>query len=123
VRILVPDKSDVLLVGPAGRSYDQQLLAVGIRIFEYLPSMLHAKTMVIDAQLALVGSANIDIRSFRLNFEVGALIEDPDVAATLRERFTGQLRQSREVTLPMIRGWSFMKRLQHGAARLFSPLL
>lgn len=123
VRILVPEKSDVLLVGPAGRSYYQQLLAVGIRIFEYLPSMLHAKTMVIDAQLALVGSANIDIRSFRLNFEMGALIEDPQVAATLRERFADQLRQSREITLPMIRSWSFMKRLQHGAARLFSPVL
>ena len=123
VRILVPAKSDVLLVGPAGRSYYQQLLAAGIRIFEYLPSMLHAKTMVIDAQLALVGSANIDIRSFRLNFEVGALIEDPRVAATLRDRFAGQLKESREITLPMIRSWSFMKRLQHGAARLFSSFL
>jgi len=77
VRILVPAESDVLLVGPAGRSYYQQLLYVGIRIFEYLPSMLHAKTMVIDEHLALVGSANIDMRSFTLNFEVGALIDDP----------------------------------------------
>jgi cardiolipin synthase len=123
VRILVPQQCDVLLVGPAGRSYYQQLLAVGIRIFEYLPSMLHAKTMVIDEQLALVGSANIDIRSFRLNFEVGALIDDPAVAATLRERFLSQIRDSREINLRMVQEWSFPKRLQHGAARLFSPFL
>lgn len=123
VRILVPRHCDVLLVGPAGRSYYQQLLAVGVRIFEYLPSMLHAKTMVIDGRLALVGSANIDIRSFRLNFEVGALIDDPDVAATLRERFAAQSRDSCELTLAAIQAWPFGRRLQHGAARLFSPLL
>jgi len=123
VRILVPNRCDVLLVGPAGRSYYQHLLAVGIRIFEYLPSMLHAKTMVIDEQLALVGSANIDIRSFRLNFEVGALIDDSAVAATLQERFTAQIRESREITVQTVQNWSFLRRLQHGAARLFSPFL
>lgn len=123
VRILVPSQCDVMLVGPAGRSYYQQLLAVGVRIFEYLPSMLHAKTMVIDEQLALVGSANIDIRSFRLNFEVGALIDDAAVAATLRKRFLSQLRDSREINPRVVREWSFPKRLQHGAARLFSPFL
>ncbi|TLM69193.1 MAG: cardiolipin synthase [Deltaproteobacteria bacterium] len=123
VRILVPARCDVLLVGPAGRSYYQQLLGVGIRVFEYLPSMLHAKTMVIDEQLALVGSANIDIRSFRLNFEVGALIDDPAVAAALHKRFAGQLRESCEVTLTEVQAWTFAKRLRHGAARLFSPFL
>lgn len=123
VRILVPQQCDVLLVGPAGRSYYQQLLAVGIRIFEYLPSMLHAKTMVIDEQLALVGSANVDIRSFRLNFEVGALIDDPTVAAALRSRYLSQLHDSREISLRMVQDWSFPQRLQHGAARLFSPFL
>ena len=123
VRILIPQVCDVLLVGPAGRSYFQQLLSVGVRIFEYQPSMLHAKTMVIDERLALVGSANIDIRSFRLNFEVGALIEDRAVADTLRDRFAGQLRESREITLAMVQEWSFLQRLQHGTARLFSPFL
>lgn len=123
VRILVPRRCDVLLVGPAGRSYYQQLLSVGVRIFEYLPAMLHAKTMTIDGQLALVGSANIDIRSFRLNFEVGALIDDPAVAAALDERFAAQLRESEEITAARVEGWSFARRLQHGAARLFSPFL
>jgi cardiolipin synthase len=123
VRILVPQQCDVLLVGPAGRSYYQQLLAVGIRIFEYQPSMLHAKTMIIDEQLALVGSANVDIRSFRLNFEVGALIDDPLVATALRNRYLSQLHDSREISFRMVQDWSFPQRLQHGAARLFSPFL
>jgi len=123
VRILVPAASDVLLVGPAGRSYYRQLLGVGVRIFEYLPSMLHAKTMVIDERLALVGSANIDMRSFSLNFEVGALIDDPAVAATLQGCFASQVQDSREVTPETLRNWSVLRRLQHGAARLFSPLL
>jgi cardiolipin synthase len=123
VRILVPAASDVLLVGPAGRSYYRQLLGVGVRIFDYLPSMLHAKTMVIDERLSLVGSANIDMRSFSLNFEVGALIDDPAVAATLQGCFATQVQDSREVTPETLRNWSVLRRLQHGAARLFSPLL
>jgi cardiolipin synthase len=123
VRILVPAGSDVLLVGPAGRSYYRQLLGIGIKIFEYLPSMLHAKTMVIDEHLALIGSANIDMRSFSLNFEVGALIDDPAVAATLHDCFLTQMEQSREITMATVQGWSVAKRLQYGAARLFSPLL
>jgi cardiolipin synthase len=123
VRILVPAVSDVLLVGPAGRSYYRQLLGVGIRIYEYQPSMLHAKTIVIDGRFALIGSANIDMRSFALNFEVGALIDDPAVAAHLRDCYVQQMLQSREITLPDIEAWSVVKRLQYGAARLFSPLL
>jgi cardiolipin synthase len=123
VRILVPAVSDVLLEGPAGRSYYRQLLDTGGRIFEYLPSMLHAKTMVVDERLALIGSANIDMRSFNLNFEVGALIDDADVATALRSCFTVQTQQSREITLAAVEGWSVAKRLQHGTARLFSPLL
>lgn len=123
IRILVPAKSDVLLVGPAGRSYYQQLLSVGVKIYEFLPSMLHAKTMVIDERLSLVGSANIDMRSFGLNFEVGAMIDDPVVATALRERFQAQIEASQEITLTTVQNWSAAKRLQHGAARLFSPLL
>jgi len=123
VRILVPAGSDVLLVGPAGRSYYRQLLSVGVRIFEYLPSMLHAKTMVIDEQLALIGSANVDMRSFSLNFEVGALIDDRAVASTLRDCFLAQTGESLEITMESVQSWSVVRRLQYGAARLFSPLL
>ncbi len=123
VRILVPAHSDVLLVGPAGRSFYAQLLAAGARIFEYQPSMLHAKTMVVDDHLALIGSANLDMRSFALNFEVGALIDNHEAAAVLRRCFLEQTAKSREITLDEVRAWPVQRRLAHGAARLFSPLL
>jgi cardiolipin synthase len=123
VRLLVPERSDVWLISAAARSYFPMLLRGGVRIFTYLPSMLHAKRLVVDGEWALVGSGNADIRSFRLNFELGALVVDPSLAAALEEGFTADLAQSREVSAAELerRGWP--GRLRDGAARLLSPLL
>jgi len=76
VRVLLPERCDLRLVGAAARTYYRELLRGGVRIFEYQPSMLHGKVMVVDGAWALVGSANVDVRSFRLNFELGALVVD-----------------------------------------------
>jgi cardiolipin synthase len=123
VRILVPEKPDAALVGPASRSYFAGLLRGGVRIFEYLPAMLHAKTLVVDDVLSIVGSANLDIRSFRLNFELGALVEDRATAGVLTQRFDRDLKESREVVLADVEAWSVARRIGTGAARLLSPLL
>jgi len=123
VRLLVPRHCDVAIVGPAGRSYYRELLRGGVRIFEYLPSMLHAKTMVVDGAWGIVGSANVDMRSFRLNFELGALVIDPNFAGLLEGRFLDDLKQSEEVTAEEWSGRGFWPRLRDGVARLLSPLL
>jgi cardiolipin synthase len=123
VRLLVPGKNDVALIGPAARSYYSHLARAGIRIFEYQPSMLHAKTMVVDSSWGLVGSANVDIRSFRLNFEVGALVVDRRFAGELEERFYADLKESIEVTLESIERRGALTRLKEGVARLWSPIL
>jgi cardiolipin synthase len=123
VRILVPEKPDAALVGPASRSYFAGLLRGGVRIFEYLPAMLHAKTLVVDDVMSIVGSANLDIRSFRLNFELGALVEDRATARVLTQRFDRDLKDSREVALTDVEAWSVARRIGTGAARLLSPLL
>jgi cardiolipin synthase len=123
VRLLVPEKPDAALVGPASRSYFAGLLRGGVRIFEYLPAMLHAKTLVVDDVLSIVGSANLDIRSFRLNFELGALVEDRATAGVLTQRFDRDLTDSREVALADVEAWSVARRIGTGAARLLSPLL
>ena len=123
VRLLLPAKCDVPLVGPAARSYYPKLVAAGVRAFEYLPSMLHAKTLVVDGRWGIVGSANVDVRSFRLNFELGALVIDDEFAARLEERFMSDVSQSREVTEGELDQRGFMARLGYGAARLLSPLL
>ncbi len=123
VRLLVPRHCDVAIVGSAGRSYYRELLRVGVRIFEYRPSMLHAKTMVIDGAWGIVGSANVDMRSFRLNFELGALVIDPAFAGLLEKRFLDDLKQSTEVTAEAWSRRGFFSRFRDAVARLLSPLL
>ncbi len=123
VRILVPARCDVWLVGMAARTYYRPLLSAGVRIFEYERSMLHAKTVVVDSQLCVVGSANVDVRSFRLNFELSAAVADDAFASDMERRFLEDLEHSREVTLRgHIRG-AWWRQLRDQIARLLSPLL
>lgn len=123
VRILVPAISDVRLMRLAARSYYTELLKAGVRIFEFQPSMLHAKTMVVDGIWGIVGSANVDIRSFRLNFEAGAVIFDTKFAVELEKRFYSDLEKSHEITLSQLARDSYLQRLSIGAVKLLSPLL
>lgn len=123
VRVLVPARSDVRLTGLAGRSYYRELVRGGVRIFEYQPSMLHAKTMVVDGSWGIVGSANVDMRSFRLNFEIGAVVHEPAFAAALAARFHQELAASAEVRLRTIYQRRLGQRVLLGLARLLSPLL
>jgi len=100
VRILVPgNHTDAIPVQLAGRSYYQELLEAGVRIFEYQPSMMHAKTVVVDDAWSVVGSANMDERSMELNEENVLGIADPDVARTIAEGVERDLERSREVKL------------------------
>jgi cardiolipin synthase A/B len=123
VTLLVPEKSDVLLAGAAARATYPELLRAGVRVFEYLPGMLHAKAMALDGRVALVGSANLDFRSFALNFEVGALVADAAFAARVEDELRRDLAASREVVAGSLSGWRGASRLRHGAARLLAPLL
>ena len=121
VRLLVPKMSDSRLVTYAARSYFSELLDAGVRIYEYGPRMLHTKALVCDEDIALVGSANFDHRSFRLNFEVQVLFRDTRLAGELAELIQGEFahapRVVREGHRPV---WD---RLPEAYARLVSPLL
>jgi cardiolipin synthase len=123
VRLLVPVASDSRLVSAAARSYFEELLRAGVRVYEYLPRMLHAKTLVVDAAFAAVGTANFDNRSFRLNFEVSAVVHGPELATELAALFDTDLESAREVKLgdPLRAG--FVRRMGEATARLLSPLL
>ena len=123
VRILVPATGDVPLVSWASRSYYLELLEVGVRIFEYGPPELHAKTLAVDDTLAIIGTANADNRSFRLNFEVVAALYDRKRVAELRDAFEADLAEATEVTLDAVRNTPLGTRLRSSAARLFSPIL
>jgi len=123
VRLLVPRKNDIRVVGSAGRAFYPELIRGGVKIFEYLPTMLHGKTMVVDGKWGIVGSANVDIRSFRLNFEIGAIIVDPDIAKILEDKFNNDIANSEEITSAHISRRRFLQKLRYGTARLLSPLL
>lgn len=123
VRIILPSRSNHVVTFHAGRSYYEELIEAGVHIHEYGPGMIHAKMMVVDGVLALVGSANMDLRSFRLNFEVHALIGDGYTARALERSFTADLAQTKEVSLEAWRARSLGSRVAEGAARLVSPLL
>jgi cardiolipin synthase A/B len=122
VRLLLPARSDVPLVTSAARSFLPALLRAGVRVFEYQASMLHAKSLLVDGSLSLVGSANVDFRSFRLNFELGALVVSPAFARRLADRFEADLLRSRELQPWDVDrgGWG---RLGSAVARLLAPLL
>ncbi|HRQ64545.1 MAG TPA: phospholipase D-like domain-containing protein [Xanthomonadaceae bacterium] len=99
VRLLVPGKSDIRITQWAGRAAYSRLLSAGVRIFEYRPRVLHAKTALIDSDWSTVGTANLDYRSFFINDEVNAVFEDAAVNTVLAARFLADLDQSREVRL------------------------
>lgn len=122
VEIIVPHRSDSLIVTAAARSYFDELLRAGVHIYEY-PRMVHAKTMVVDGKIAIVGSANLDNRSFRLNFEVCALFYDPSALAKLLELFEVDKKKCSHITLKSRARMPIQRRLAEASARLLSPLL
>ena len=109
VRVIVPGEyTDVPLVRQASRMHYELLLRRGIRIFEYQPTMMHAKTMVVDGLWSTIGSSNFDDRSFRLNDEVNVNIHDVDIAQQMESMFFEDLSHSNEITL---RHWFHRPRL------------
>jgi cardiolipin synthase len=123
VQVLVPRRNDIRLVGLASRSYYPGLLTEGAQVWEYTGSMVHTKALVVDDWLSVVGSANVDSRSFRLNFELACFIASPELNARLAEVFAGALQQSSEVGLAAMERRPHRAALAESLAHLLSPLL
>jgi cardiolipin synthase len=123
VRLLVPARSDSRLVDAAARSYFLDLLTAGVKIYEYLPRFVHAKVSVFDDDVAIVGTANLDNRSFRLNFEIAAVLYDHASNAALAADFERDLGHARALRIEDVSRLRFRTRLGQAGARLLSPLL
>jgi phosphatidylserine/phosphatidylglycerophosphate/cardiolipin synthase-like enzyme len=123
VRLLVPRNIIPKIVGPASRTYYGELLEAGVQIYLYNKGMLHAKLMIIDGEISVVGSSNYDIRSFRLNYEVCEILYCKDVARELREQFEHDLTDSIPLHVKDLQQLSRSQRIVDRAARLLSPLL
>jgi cardiolipin synthase len=121
VQVIVPKEGDSKVVTMASHTYCDSLHKAGIKVYQYGPPMLHAKTLVVDDTVALVGTANLDNRSFRLNFEVAAAFYDPAVIARLAERFERDKGHSRALNVRN-RG-PRLTQLLESIARLTSPVL
>lgn len=123
VRLLVPRQSDHLFVLLAGRSYYDVLLQNGVRIFEYMPSILHAKMLVVDGHFTVIGSANADLRSMSYNFEVNVQVYGAAFAQQAEAVFLADLEQSREIDAAVYLKRPATVRFRENVCRLLSPLL
>ncbi len=123
VSVIVPRRSDSFLTAAAGRSHYLDLLESGVHIWRYRPGLLHAKTVTIDREVALIGSTNFDQRSFFLNFEITLAIYDSDFASMLRFLQRGYVSESDRVDLKEWRRRPVWKTSIDNAAQLVGPLL
>jgi cardiolipin synthase len=123
VDLVLPTRSDSTLILWAARSFYAELLAAGVRIFEYDGGVLHSKIVTVDDRWCMVGSANMDVRSFRLNFEITALLYDEQVTRTLSDSVDRFCQNARRIRLRDVRRRRLHQQLIEGSARLLSPLL
>jgi len=123
IKLLVPLKSDSALVNAAARSYYSEVLDAGVEIYLYKKGFVHAKTVVSDGQLAIIGTANMDHRSFELNFEVNSMIYDSNIAQQLKKAFLNDLKDSVQINPKTWDKRTLFKQLPEKLCRLFSPLL
>lgn len=123
VKIILPGKPDSRFVLWASMSYIRELLEAGVRVYQYQKGFIHAKTLVVDSQVSSVGSANMDIRSFKLNFEVNAFIYNRKTSQELERDFFNDLAQCKEITFSSYENRPLIMKFMESLARLFSPLL
>ncbi len=123
VKLLVPEKSDSRLVELAACSYYGDLLSAGIQIFRYRKGFVHAKTLVADKNLAVIGTANMDFRSFDLNFEVNAIVYDEEFAKSLANVFDEDIKDAVQLVKSEWSDRSVFRIFLEKIARLMSPML
>jgi cardiolipin synthase len=122
-RLLLPGISDSKIVNAAARSYFKDLLSCGVRIFLYQKGFIHAKTMVVDQNLSIVGSANMDGRSFDLNFEINAVVYSKKICGELSEAYLNDINYSEELSVKEWEKRAWWRELLDDIARLLSPIL
>jgi len=121
--IIFPQRNDSWYVGAASRSYYSELLQAGVNIYEYEGGLLHTKSMTIDNEVTLIGSANMDQRSFDLNYENNILFYDPDMTAVMIRRQEQYISSSQLVDPQIVAEWPLRRRLWNNTIAILGPLL
>jgi cardiolipin synthase len=121
--IIFPARNDSWIVGAASRSYYGDLLAAGVRIFEYEGGLLHTKSLTLDGEVTLIGSANMDRRSFELNYENNILFYDRSLTGEMRGRQESYIAKSKPITGEMVGRLTWPRRLSNNAIAMLGPVL
>lgn len=121
--IIFPARNDSWIVSAASRSYYADLLGAGVKVYEYEGGLLHTKSLTVDGELTLIGSANMDRRSFDLNYENNILFYDPEVTGDVRQRQQAYLARSHRVTEEKVAAWSTPRRVWNNSIAMMGPLL
>ncbi len=123
VRVMLPSKADLFFMDPAIHSYYEESLSAGIRIYQYKAAFLHAKTLVVDDYLSVIGSTNMDLRSLEINFEINTYIYDEKIGKHNYDIFMKDLESCEEIILEEWLKRPWWKKMVQSVMRLFSPLL
>jgi cardiolipin synthase len=121
--IVFPAKNDSFIVAAASRSYYADLLEAGVKIYEYVGGLLHTKSFTVDGVVTLIGSANMDRRSFDLNYENNILLYDTKTTGDVRSLQDVYITRSNPVTPETVEAWSVRRRLLNNSIAMLGPLL
>lgn len=123
VTLIFPERNDSWIVAAASHSYYHQLLDAGCVIYEHGHGLLHAKVLTVDDKVTLIGSSNLDLRSFDLNYENNILLQDEGLTAQIRQRQQQYIAESRQVELPEVLKWPYYRRIWNNVIATIGPVL
>ncbi|MDN5562102.1 MAG: phospholipase D-like domain-containing protein, partial [Psychrobacter sp.] len=123
VTMIFPKNNDSIVVAATSHSYYWQLLEAGVNIYEYKPGLLHAKTLTIDGEISLIGSTNLDLRSFDLNYENNIVFSDKTLTAAIVERQYQYIADSEEVTREQVENWPLSYKIWNNIVATMGPVL
>ncbi|WP_201528935.1 cardiolipin synthase [Psychrobacter frigidicola] len=123
VTMIFPKKNDSFVVAATSHSYYRQLLEAGVKIYEYKPGLLHAKTLTVDGEISLIGSTNLDLRSFELNYENNVVMSDKALTADIIERQYQYIADSDEVKCEQVESWPLAYRVWNNIVATMGPVL
>ncbi len=121
--MLLPTKSDSFIVNTTTQSYFEELMNAGVKIYTYNKGFVHAKTMICDQKIAIIGTANLDNRSFDLNFEINAIVYDEEMATELKDIYDKDLTLSTQVEQEEWAQRPLYMKLLEKVLHLFSSLM
>ena len=123
VKLMIPYRSDERVSYESSMSYMGSILKAGVEVYQYTKGFIHSKTLVIDDEIAVIGSANIDLRSFEQNFEVSAFIYDEKHSKNLKELFIKDMKVCKKLSYQKWSKRPIYRKVIQALARLLSPIL